>query len=241
MAQPRRVEPEILDDLSPTDPRAIGSRGDLRRINAWMLQTRLMARLLKLYGPTPPRTILELGSGDGTFMLRVARQLAPVWPSVTIRLLDRQDVVSPETRDGFTRLGWRAEPVMADVFEALRDPDVARADIITANLFLHHFDTEPLTDLLAQAAAAAPFFAVCEPRRSRLALAGSHMVFALGCNAVTRNDAVVSVRAGFTGDELSRLWPAQDAARGPWSFTESAAGLFTHTFVARSAPAASPA
>lgn len=235
MAAPRRVEPEILDDLCPTDPRAIASRADLRRINSWMLQTRLMARLLRRYGPTPPGTILELGSGDGTFMLRVARRLAPLWPSVTVRLLDRQPVISAETCARFARLGWRAEPVTADVFDALHD-DCERADIVTANLFLHHFETEALRTLLVRAAAKATFFAACEPRRSRLALAGSRMVFALGCNDVTRNDAVSSVRAGFSGNELSRLWAAGEAG-GSWSCVERGAGLFTHTFVALSTAA----
>jgi hypothetical protein len=51
----------------------------------------------------------------------------------------------------------------------------------------------------------------------------------LACHAVTRHDAVVSVRAGFTGRELSPLWPADDS----WILTERAAGCFSHSFVAQ--------
>ena len=43
----RRVEPEILDDLSEADPRAVASRRDLRRVNALMLHRGIMTNLLR--------------------------------------------------------------------------------------------------------------------------------------------------------------------------------------------------
>lgn len=51
----------------------------------------------------------------------------------------------------------------------------------------------------------------------------------IGANAVTREDAVLSVHAGFLGQELSALWPAQGE---PWRIQECAAGLFSHCFCA---------
>src|SRR5215813_10761231 len=81
----RRVEPEWLDQLSADDPRAQGSRRDLRRVNTWMRQTAIMAALLRRHGPQHrPRRLLEIGAGDGTFMLRVARAVAPVLPGITV-------------------------------------------------------------------------------------------------------------------------------------------------------------
>ena len=235
MPKPRRVEPELLDELPPLDPRAIGSRRDLRRINAWMMQAGIMARLLgqATERQRPPLTMLELGSGDGTFMLSVARRLAPMWPSVSVQLLDRQALVTEDTRAAFAKLGWRAEPVQADVFEALADGGKRDVDVITANLFLHHFEPSRLKLLLEQMARKTRLVAVCEPRRSALALAGSRMIFAIGCNDVSRHDAVVSVRAGFSGRELSDLWPSPGSVAASWRLDETAAGLFTHTFVAR--------
>lgn len=229
MPQPRRVEPERLDALPPADPRAIGSRRDLRRLNVWMRQAAIMGRLLETYGAVAPTRILELGSGDGTFMLGLARRLRHRWPRVAVELVDRQRLVTDETREGFAKLGWNATVLEADVFAALDEPGRPRADIVTANLFLHHFGADELRALLARIAATASFFAACEPSRSPLSLGGSRMVFALGCNAVTRHDAVVSVRAGFRDRELSALWPT----RPGWHCDERAAGLFTHTFVAR--------
>jgi len=230
VASPRRVEPELLDQLPADDPRAQRSRRDLRRVNLWMRQAGIMAELLLKHGrDAKPRMLLELGAGDGTFMLRVARKVAHALPGVTVMLLDRQDLVSRETRDAFAALSWTAQPVTDDVFSFFAGPAVPRADIVAANLFLHHFEPPRLAKLLACVAQAAPLFVACEPRRDRLALAGSHMLWAIGCNDVSRHDAVVSVHAGFNGRELSAAWADSSA----WRLHEQRTGLFTHAFAAR--------
>jgi hypothetical protein len=225
---PRTVLPELLDELAEDDPRAIRSRADLRRVNRWMGQARLMTRLLAGYGTSPPKRMLEIGCGDGSFMLRVARTLAPQWPGVHLYLLDRQNLVSAATIAGFADLGWRAELVIADVFDLAAVVPVP-VDIVSANLFLHHFEATDLQRLLGVLAATTSYVAACEPRRASLALLGSRLLFVIGCNDVTRHDAVTSVRAGFTGQELASLGPE----RAKWRIEERAAGLFTHAFVAR--------
>src|SRR4051812_4477485 len=149
---PRRVEPEWLDELPDDDPRAQRSRRDLKRINGWMLQASIMTRLLLANRKPAPRRIVELGAGDGTFMLAVARRLAKGWPDVTLTFVDRQNIVTRDTHDAFRNLGWRTESVSADVFAFLADGG-ERADIVTANLFLHHFSDEALRDLFAAVAA----------------------------------------------------------------------------------------
>jgi Methyltransferase domain len=230
MNLPRRVELEWLDYLSADDPRAIRSRGDLRRLNTCMLQASLMARALTEHcADSSPRRIVELGAGDGTFMLRLARRLVSRWPNVEVILLDRQEVVSHETRQGFVSLGWRVETVNADVFEYLERTPSLRMDVVVANLFLHHFAEEQLARLFGRLALVCRLFAACEPKRSAFPLLGSRLCWAIGCNEVTRHDAVASVRAGFIRNELSALWPQ----RSDCVLHEGAAGLFTHCFVAR--------
>ncbi len=100
--------------------------------------------------------------------------------------------------------------------------------MIVANLFLHHFDAARLPELLALVARRTRVLIACEPRRSGRALLGSRLLGAVGCNDVSRHDAVVSVRAGFNNQELSELWPAAAA----WTLREYACGLFSHCFVA---------
>lgn len=223
MGLARTLEPELLDLLAADDPRARASRRDLVRINFVMRQQRIMAELLRPLAA--PRRLADLGSGDGRFLLGVARRMAAHWPAVTALLVDRQDIVSSQTRAGFAAIGWKCESVTAGIFEAMPQLD---AEIFTANLFLHHLEEAPLARLLRLAAQRARGFIACEPRRSVSALLASRMVFALACNDVTRHDAVASVRAGFAGRELSHLWPGEG-----WRLKEGLALPFSHCFSAR--------
>jgi hypothetical protein len=217
----RVLTSEILDVLSPDDPRAMRSRRDLMLINAVMCQSTIMAEALSVL--PAPKLIADLGGGDGRFMLRVAKRLAKRWPGVTVMIADRRAIVSAETRACFARLGWRCENLTGDARETL---PLIKPDIVTANLFLHHLDDAALAELLALVARQARGFVACEPRRSAFALLGARMVFALGANDVTRHDAVASVRAGFKGRELSHLWP--QAAN--WRLGEHGVFPFTHLF-----------
>jgi hypothetical protein len=236
---PRVVAAETLDHLAADDPAARRSRRDLVRVHRAMGTRSIVARGWQTLVSTPrsgaPLRILELGAGDGSLLLGVARSLAPRWPSVQLSLLDRQPIVTPATLAGFAELGWAAQVQVADVLAwARQDPDPAgtaapRWDLITTTLFLHHFEGEPLDRLLAAVAARCDRFFACEPRRSALALAGSHLVGAIGANAVTREDAVLSVHAGFRDREISARWAP---AGGRWRTREAAAGLFSHCFSA---------
>jgi hypothetical protein len=221
----RRVEPELLDTLSPDDPRAVHSRRDLRRINGMMRNDDIMVNALKANFSGVPKEITELGAGDGDFLLRIARRMVPRWQHVKTTLLDLQKNVPRETLAEFSKLGWRPEVVVADVF----DRSQIVGDIVIANLFLHHFENERLATLLALAAKQSELFVAVEPRRGAWPLFCSRMLWVIGCNDVTRHDAVVSVRAGFAGRELSALWPD----RLNWELDERAAGTFSHLFVAR--------
>jgi hypothetical protein len=189
-----------------------------------------MERLLvRLVSGIAPRRIVDLGGGDGTFLLRLARRLGPLWPDTEALLIDRHDLVTPETRGGFRALGWRVETVVSDVFEFVQHANPPGVDAVIANLFLHHFSCGELGRLFKHVAKLSPVFAACEPRRGRLAVAGSRALWMIGCNWVTRHDAVASVRAGFRSSELSELWPVN----GGWLLQERPAGLFTHCFAAR--------
>jgi SAM-dependent methyltransferase len=226
MNTPRAVETEWLDRLPADDPRAVRSRADLKVINAWMRQAGIMAHaLMRHWGTGSPRTLLDLGAGDGTFLLRVAHRLP--WRNVAAVLLDRQDIVAAETRAAFAALGWQVETVRGDVLDLIGHMD--GADAIGANLFLHHLTAEELRRLFAAATRSASLFVACEPRRGPFGLLASRMVGAIGCGDVSRHDAVASVRAGFRRQELSALWPASPE----WELHEYPAVPFTHCFAAR--------
>jgi hypothetical protein len=222
----RVLVPELLDLLPAGDPRAVRSRRDLVRINAVMMQHRIMASALA--GLPRPRLLADLGGGDGRFLLGVARRLKQ-WQGVKALILDRQAIVSRDSFRAFEALGWSCEVMQGDIFNTL--PQLS-PDIVTANLFLHHLEDVALMRLLKLVAERAAGFAACEPRRSAFAVLGAGLVFALGANDVSRHDALASVRAGFARQELSSLWPKS----ADWRIQEGGVFPFTHLFVARHAP-----
>ena len=222
----RHVAPEILDSLPADDARAVGSRRDLVRVNALMGNAAIVGSALREALPRRSVRLAELGAGDGCFAARALRR-SGLQGHVT--LVDREARADPDALRSLAANGWHVEHARADVFDWLRSAAAQPMDALFVNLFLHHFDDGPLAELLRQAARVAPVFVACEPRRSGVALLGSRLLGVIGCNDVTRHDAVVSVRAGFAGEELSRLWPE----RSRWQLEERGRGLFSHGLVAR--------
>src|SRR6202789_4711191 len=63
----RQVCPEVLDDLAPADPRAVRSRGDLRRVHRAMGSLTILRNLIaRLRLPAAPPTDFGVGGGGGT-------------------------------------------------------------------------------------------------------------------------------------------------------------------------------
>lgn len=223
----RVLEPEILDGLLPSDPRASRARRDLRLVNALMGNARILARALRQARP-PILRMVEIGAGDGALMLRVASKLGDCVKGAEITLVDRSAAVAAGTLQQYRDIGWRATAVDADAAHWLEQAP-GDVDAVVANLFLHHFDDAKLAQLLSLAAQRTRLFVACEPRRSRIALAGSRMLRLAGCSTLTCHDAVISVNAGFRNGELTAAWPRSAG----WVLSEGAQGPFSHAFVAR--------
>ena len=225
----RQVTPEALDSLNADNPVAQRSRRDLRRLHVAMGTLSIMTRAIGAEPNRSPLRILELGAGDGSLALRFAHGHASQWPRVSWTLLDRQATVAESTLQGLRATGWQPNVVVADVFDWLSSNQRGVWDIVVANLFVHHFDGDELRQLLRAVSGVTRLFFCCEPRRSTIALFGSHLVGLIGAGAVTREDAVLSVHAGFRDRELSAHWPSHEG----WSLREYSAGLFSHCLLAR--------
>ena len=226
----RVIEPEWLDELPPDDRDARRSRLDLRRLNRILGHARPLAGALAPVLATQDRPrVADVGAGDGTFALRLARRLPRPRHGGEFVLVEKHKLRSAGLASAFAGLGWDLRFVEADALEWLESDAAGQLDATLANLFLHHFQERWLGRLFAGIAAHSACFAACETRRSSVALAASHWVGAIGCRSVTRHDAVVSVRSGFRDSELTRLWPA----RTGWQTEEHRLGWCSHWFMAR--------
>jgi hypothetical protein len=229
-ASSRVVAPELLDELAPQDPRAERSRRDLRIIHKFMRSASILRRLIaNLELTAPPRRIIELGAGDGTLLLAVARSLVPRWAGIELTLLDRVDLLADRTREAYARLGWEVRPVRSDVMDWVRSAAGAPYDLCFASLFLHHFEGPHLKFLMRGIAQRTHAFVASEPRRDAVGRMAALAVGLIGANAVTRGDAAKSVAAGFRDHELAAAW--EDAGID-WKIQEFRAAPFTHCFTA---------
>ncbi len=186
----RRVQPELLDTLPACDPAAMRSRRELRLINAIMGNHRWLAHEVRRC-IQPGWRVLELGAGAGAFGAR----------------LIAEGICEPRQVTGFDLAprpaAWPSEAtwINGDVL-ATTWPD---AEIVVANLFLHHFEPAALALLGARLLAKCRVLLASEPARRRLHLAQGFLLSAFALlSGVTRHDMRISIRAGFLGDELPR-------------------------------------
>ena len=228
----RASSPSCSTSFPPNDPRALRSRRDLRRVNRIMGLARDLAASARhgrgRVAAAPRRARCGRRHLDAASGARRARR----WPgrrsrcSTCSRVVDAHDA----RRDYGSSVGT-VEVVAADVFDWLEHSPPGRDAVVFANLFVHHFDRRALRDCSRALRRIAPAFVCCEPRRSRaVALVGSHLLGLIGCNDVTRHDAVISVHAGFRERELTAAWPS---AAGRWHLAETPAGAVQSLFVAR--------
>ena len=223
----RCVEAETLDHLREDDPRAIRSRRDLRRINRIMGSVSIVDSLLNdrwrvhrhtlpSWGPAMARCFCG-SPGAGRDMARCR-----AYPRRPARSLERANArgLCGSRLDGARCRHGRLRLARTRGSSALRRH---RRESLRAP-----FRADALSRLFRAIARITDCFIACEPRRARVALLGSHLVGAIGANAVTRRDAVLSVRAGFRDRELSACWPDD----GGWQLSETGARLFSHTFAA---------
>ena len=222
----RRIEPEILDELSALDPRAVRSRRDLRRLNALMGHVRIFDEQLGLSrGLLDPRRVLDLGTGDGWLLYELLARLPESSEGREVVMVDRHPSVSERIVGALESSGWRVRIEAADVLDWLRQSR-SDFDCCWINLFLHHLRDRQLETLFEGLQARTRSIAACEPRRAWRALWAARRVGWVGCGPVTRADAVTSVGAGFRGGELTQRWPRH----ADWTVQERAQGLFSHWF-----------
>jgi SAM-dependent methyltransferase len=189
MVMPREVLPELLDSLSHSDPAAVRSREELRLINALMGNYRWLVREIEASSLHGGR-VLELGAGDGGLLAAVRQRAQDVvgqWAAVDLAPRPVQ---------------WPLDAVwhQGDLFQMSQLP---AAELVVANLFLHHFAVRELRWIGKHLPPECRVFLAGEPLRSRRSLLQGRLLSVVtNLSRVTRHDMDRSIRAGFVGREL---------------------------------------
>ena len=228
----RIIQSEILDHLSPDDPRVFHARKDLRLINALMNHARILrSSIFPQLNMGRSLRIVEIGCGDGALAYEIFKKWGKLPAGSRFDFVDKAGSLSRQVKRDLGELGWKVNEFEADVFHWIQSsPD--SYDLCFASLFLHHFDEHELKLLFSHLSQKTERFICIEPRRDRFGLLGALGLRLLGCDPVTLHDAKVSVRAGFHHQELSRIW--NQCVPASWQLKERRVGMFSHLFSASS-------
>ncbi|OAI56592.1 hypothetical protein AYO47_08870 [Planctomyces sp. SCGC AG-212-M04] len=179
----------------------------LRRVNRLTSATGLLWKSLRKLaeGRAQPLRVLDLGSGGGDVIMRLAGHARRAGVPMVFHGCDMSDSAVWIATEAAERAG-------ADVFffrqDVLGQGIPAGYDVVMCSLFLHHFDNDTARTLLTrmrEAAGVAVF--VDDLLRTQL----GYTLCWVGCRILTRSpmvhyDGPQSVRAAFTMDEARKLF-----------------------------------
>lgn len=206
----RLVKPEKLDTLDPSDSDAIASRRDLKKINQFMGNYRWFESVF-----CPQCVVrnhcLEIGAGGGELALRLIQKSC----CSTYTAVDR----APAPGDWPDSAFW----YRGDLFQY---PGFATAEVLIANLVLHHFTDDQLGQIGRQIQNSSIHKIVLnEPCRRAWHKGFLHAGKLIGFNHITLHDGCISIDAGFREDELPRLL-GLDPKNWYWKIEETLMGAY---------------
>jgi 2-polyprenyl-3-methyl-5-hydroxy-6-metoxy-1,4-benzoquinol methylase len=198
----RVLSGELLDDDRGTPAEVEQSLDDLWRINRWLGGISGSIHLLEHFfvrtGPHPVR-ILDVGSGDARMAGRVQSELLRRGLQAKVFVLDRR-LTHLECRHSTRGLA----PVVADVLNLPFRP--ASFEVVTCNLFLHHFSGESALELLrALGTVASEAVLINDLERHLLPYLFIRCALPFARSRITRYDGPASVRQAYTRKELAEL------------------------------------
>jgi hypothetical protein len=204
---------ELLDDPR-ADPAAVGAElRDIARLNTLFGGTRAVVRELEPFfrrkegetenGTRWTWTLLDIGTGLGDIPRAAAS--AARRHGITLRLVGLE-INRAAAR--LARAGHPDAPLAAILADGAALPLAPRSvDLVVVSQVLHHLSRSAAVGWIAACDRVARRAVVlADLRRSRVAIAGVWAAsVGLGMSAVTRHDAVVSLRRGYTKPEFDAL------------------------------------
>lgn len=216
LVPPRSALREIID--RPDNPAADlrHTLGDIRAANRLFGGRRALLNALRPFlveaDPGHPLAVLDVGTGSADLPVAMACLAQRLGRRIRVTAIDRDPSIAAIAARA-TRDRQEIQVVRADAFAP---PFPRRSfDLVTASLFLHHFEHEQVVLLLREfSELARRAVVVNDLRRHRLPWIAIYLLArVMRCHPMFAHDAPLSVLRGFTADELRRA-ASESGARG---------------------------
>ncbi len=200
---------EMMDDFSIGDERLRQALEELRWVSRWLGG---YAATMQALRPVlrPGMKVLDLGTGAADFPERLVRWADERGMDVQVVAVDANPATVRYARTSLRRrlpayLQARIRVEVADALDLSYDDD--HFDVVTASLFLHHFDRPETVQLLREMQRLARRgFIINDLHRHPAAYYGySALTLLLRTSEMARHDGLISVRRGFRREELRAL------------------------------------
>lgn len=225
----RVLEGELMDDPGLPEPEHRRALAALRRINRFSrVVDTLWPGVVAAAGAaggggSRSLVVVDVATGSGDVLVGVLARAKRAGVAARGLAVDVSPVALAETSARAGQAGVRVEISERDVIAAGLGGEDACADVAMCSLFLHHLTEEQVVRVLTEMRRIGRRVLVSDLERCRLGLIGAWLAGRLGTRSrIVRIDAVRSVRAAFTVDELkglaNRAGLAEAQVRRVWPF-----------------------
>jgi SAM-dependent methyltransferase len=208
----RRTDPELMDQPGHSEAELEAALADIRAVNRRLRGSRVLLEAIDPYldwvGAGESFEVLDCGSGGGDLLRDLVAHVKARDVHVRVVGVERDPVTAAIARR-WTSDVPEIEIVQADAFK-LPYPE-GSFDVVTASLFMHHFEYQEVVVLLRRLLKLARKAVVVNDLRRHLVPWAFIALAARGGGAsrMFRHDAPLSVLRGFTVEELEAA--AEDA------------------------------
>lgn len=192
---------ELIDDPGLPAADYAAAMADLEKVNRLLLAARpTFAFLRAATRGMQAFSLLDAGSGNGDYLRAIARYARARGIAATLTGIDLSPAATAAARAA-TPSDLGVTFVTGDVFDHAPDP---RPDFIVSALFAHHLPDAAVKRFIAwMEAHAARGWHINDLHRHPLAWAGFRALStAMRWHPIVRHDGAISVRRGFTAEEL---------------------------------------
>lgn len=204
----RSTQDEIMDDLQLQGSEMKSLLTDLKTVNQLLggnaITINGINKLLLGLSKDQTYTVLDVGCGDGEMLRRCARFAKSKGYSFELIGVDANEYILEEAKRrslDFQNISYKKIDVFSDELKDIK------FDIALCTLFLHHFSSSEITQILKNLTANAKVGVVVNDlHRSRLAFWLFKLFSALFLKTnIAKHDGLVSVASGFKLKDLQEL------------------------------------